>query len=280
MSHALVIVTGASRGFGAALAVAFARALGDGRLTFVLLARDLVGLGATADAVRAAAAGATVLPRRLDLGDLDGLEAAWDAMLRDAAGAGPFDAAYLANNHGSLGEIHAVRDLASLGDLRRAVDMNVTSTVWITSAFLKFVRGGGGGGGGSGSGTPALAPPPARAAVVNVSSLAAIQPLAHSGVYCVGKAARDMLHAVVADEDVGEGGVRALNYAPGPMDTAMQVEIRASPHTHGPTRVFFEEMAAKGTYVDVHASAAKCVRVLMADRFKSGQHLDYYDDEP
>jgi sepiapterin reductase len=276
MSHALVIVTGASRGFGAALAVAFARVLGGERLTLLLLARDLAGLGATADAVRAAAAGATVLPRRLDLGDLDALEGAWDAVLRDAAGAGPFDAVYLANNHGSLGEIHAVRQLSSLGDLRRAVDMNVTATVWITSAFLKFVRGGGGGG----CGTPTLAPPPARAAVVNVSSLAAIQPLAHSGVYCVGKAARDMLHAVVADEEAGDGGVGALNYAPGPMDTAMQAEIRGCPHTHGPTREFFQEMAAKGTYVDTHASAAKCVRVLLAGRFKSGQHLDFYDDEP
>ena len=39
-----------------------------------------------------------------------------------------------------------------------------------------------------------------KADIINVSSLAAVQPFATWGVYCMGKAARDMAHANVAAE--------------------------------------------------------------------------------
>lgn len=48
--------------------------------------------------------------------------------------------------------------------------------------------------------------------VVNISSLCALQPFKGWGLYCSGKAARDMLCQVLAAE---EPSVRVLSYAPG-----------------------------------------------------------------
>jgi NAD(P)-dependent dehydrogenase (short-subunit alcohol dehydrogenase family) len=64
--------------------------------------------------------------------------------------------------------------------------------------------------------------------IVNISSLAAIQPFSTWGLYCTGKAARDMFFSTIAAEN-RNGTVSVLNYAPGPLDTDMQTEIRDAP---------------------------------------------------
>ena len=47
-----------------------------------------------------------------------------------------------------------------------------------------------------------------------------------------------MLYRVIAEENKSEGDtVRVLNYAPGPLDTEMQREIRESPSAHKETQV-------------------------------------------
>lgn len=51
-----------------------------------------------------------------------------------------------------------------------------------------------------------------RRCVVNVSSLCALQPFPSWVLYCTGKAARDMMFRVLAEE---EPDLRVLNYAPG-----------------------------------------------------------------
>lgn len=51
-----------------------------------------------------------------------------------------------------------------------------------------------------------------RRSVVNVSSLCALQPLPSWVLYCTGKAARDMMFRVLAEE---EPDLRVLNYSPG-----------------------------------------------------------------
>uniref|UniRef100_A0A8D2QDF3 Sepiapterin reductase n=1 Tax=Zonotrichia albicollis TaxID=44394 RepID=A0A8D2QDF3_ZONAL len=60
--------------------------------------------------------------------------------------------------------------------------------------------------------------------VVNISSLCALEPFPSWALYCSGKAARDMMFRVLALE---EPGVRVLNYAPGPLDTDMQLLARS-----------------------------------------------------
>lgn len=44
------------------------------------------------------------------------------------------------------------------------------------------------------------------------------------GLYGMAKAGRDMLHAIIALESTPQ--TKTLNYAPGPLDTEMQKEVR------------------------------------------------------
>lgn len=60
--------------------------------------------------------------------------------------------------------------------------------------------------------------------VVNISSLAAVKAFETWGIYCTNKAARDMFIRVIAEENKGNK-VKALNYAPGPMDTGILKNI-------------------------------------------------------
>ncbi|MBN8905636.1 MAG: SDR family oxidoreductase, partial [Rhodospirillales bacterium] len=63
--------------------------------------------------------------------------------------------------------------------------------------------------------------------IVNVSSGAAIRPLEGWSAYCSGKAGLHMLTRAIALE-TAEQGIRVFGFQPGPTDTDMQVQIRAS----------------------------------------------------
>lgn len=75
--------------------------------------------------------------------------------------------------------------------------------------------------------------------IVNVSTLAAIQAFPSFGIYCMAKAAREMFHKVLAEEQKStpENGIKVLNYAPGPLDTDMQTQIREGEQVDKATQV-------------------------------------------
>jgi sepiapterin reductase len=285
----VIIVSGASRGFGRACAVAFARAfsasapLGGGapQLSLALLGRDAAGLAATAAAVASAAPSARCVPLEADLSQLPSLSSCWAAVVAalDGGGGGgggaPWRRAVLINNAASAGHVGLLRDdaaggagalAATLDALSAELAFNVASPWALAALFAAELRRRGGG---------------AQGTVVNVSSLAAVAPFATMGSYSVCKAARDMLHRVLAEEERGSAdagyALRTLNYAPGPMDTALQAEFRAAPGLHGATRDFFSGMAAQGTWVDQDESAGVCAALVVGGRFDSGAHVDFYD---
>jgi sepiapterin reductase len=273
----IIFVTGASRGFGASVSVELSRAL-PADPTVVLFSRDVHALGHTRARVLAASPRATVLSVCADAGDAESLADAW----RTAVAGLPVDAVFaravLVHNAGDTAPLGYVRDLARAPDavsaLRAAFELNVTSPVLLSSLFLDFCASPRCAAAGAG------APPHA---FVNVSSLAAVQPFASMGIYSIGKAARDMLTSVVgvehADGSAGGVGVRvkALSYAPGPMDTALQAATRSNAALHPPTASFFNSLDEAGTWVDVDVSAAKCAGLIAADTFVTGAHIDYYD---
>lgn len=132
----------------------------------------------------------------------------------------------LVNNAGSLHPLGPVASFADAAALRQAMDLNVVAPAFLLARFLAGVPSGGA----------------VRAA--NISSLAAVQPVPTWGAYCAGKAGRDMVHAVAAAEAEEAGGdVRVINYAPGPLDTDMQGEIRASDAIAPALRGTFTDMA-------------------------------------
>ena len=73
--------------------------------------------------------------------------------------------------------------------------------------------------------------------------------------------------------------VYTLNYAPGPLDTDMQAELRSSSTLDSESREWFIKMKEDGKLVDCAASAEKCVRLALSESSPSGSHVDYFDKE-
>jgi len=111
------------------------------------------------------------------------------------------------HNAGALAPLSPLRQLDSLPDLTHAINLNVSSYVWLTSWFTALCRR---------HHCPAVAANLRRpATLVNVSSLAALEPFASMGVYSLGKAARDMATRVCAAEETElVRGVASLLTAP------------------------------------------------------------------
>lgn len=89
-----------------------------------------------------------------------------------------------------------------------------------------------------------------------------------------------MYHKVLAEEQKKSPSretVRVLNYAPGPLDTNMQKEIRENPLVDKPTQEYFVQMKENNQLVSPDASADKLVALLNSGNFESGAHVDYFE---
>ena len=193
----IIIVTGASRGIGAAAAIA----LGKAGATVVLAARDGKMAGDVAQTILAAGGKATA--RTVDVSDY----AAMTALVNETTGRyGKLDA--LINNAGVIEPIASVAD-SDPEIWARNVEINLTGAYYAIRAVLPGMIAAGGG------------------TIVNVSSGAAVRPLEGWSAYCSAKAGLHMLTRAVALENASNG-IRIFGFQPGTTDTGMQVLIRAS----------------------------------------------------
>jgi 3-oxoacyl-[acyl-carrier protein] reductase len=191
----VIIVTGGSRGIGAAAAVA----LGAAGATVMLAARD--GRRAADVAQRIVAAGGRASATACDMADY----AAVAALARETEGRfGGIDA--LINNAGVIEPIAMIAD-SDPAAWARNVQINLIGAYNPIRAVLPgMVRAGEG-------------------RIVNVSSGAAMRPLEGWSAYCSGKAGLAMLTRAIALENPG---IKVFGFQPGTTDTDMQVTIRAS----------------------------------------------------
>lgn len=98
---------------------------------------------------------------------------------------------------GSLGDVSRyVRSFTNKAEVDSYLSCNVSSCLCLTASILQAF--------------PQC--PGRRRTVVNISSLCAVQPFSSWVLYCTGKAARDMMFRVLAEE---EPDLRVLSYAPG-----------------------------------------------------------------
>jgi NAD(P)-dependent dehydrogenase (short-subunit alcohol dehydrogenase family) len=188
MSTQTVLITGASRGLGRALAVGLARA----GFALIIDARDAAALDAVAREVRAGGAAVTAIA-----GDVT--DPAHRAALGQAAeAAGRLDV--LVNNAGTLGAspLPALADYPP-DELRAAFEVNVIAPVALTQRLLPLLRTSGG-------------------AVLNITSDAAVAAYAGWGGYGAAKAALEQASNVLAAE---ETGLRVWWADPGDLRTDM-----------------------------------------------------------
>lgn len=193
MSNSTAIVTGASRGIGAALA---RRLAADGRHV-VLTARTEAGLMATEDAIHDAGGSATIAPLDLRNGDdIDKLAAA-------AASRWPDGVSLLVLNAATLGSLAPLAH-STPKEFQQVMELNVQAQWRLIRAFDPLLRR-------------------ARGTVVALTSSVGSRPTAYWGPYAASKAALEMLVATYAVE-MQNLGVNALIVDPGRTRTEMRAQ--------------------------------------------------------
>lgn len=195
MTGKTVLITGASRGIGAAAARAFA----DAGAKVVLLARNADKIGDLAGELGRD----TALAVPCDVSRYWEVQAAVDAAVNTF---GSLDV--MVNNAGviePIAHLHEVEPDA----WGQAIDVNLKGVFHGIRAVLPLMIDAGGG------------------TILNISSGAAHGPVEGWSQYCASKAGAYMLTRMADEEGRGKG-IRALGLSPGTVATDMQREIKAS----------------------------------------------------
>lgn len=194
MQGKVVVITGASRGIGAAAARVFVAA----GAKVALLARSADDIEALAREL-----GGDAVSVVCDVADPVSVDAAMAAVL---ARWGRIDV--LINNAGVIDPIARLAD-ADPVLWARAIDVNLKGVFFGIRAALPIMRAQGGG------------------TILTVSSGAAHTPLEGWSAYCASKAGAAMLTRAAHLEEAAQG-LRIMGLSPGTVATGMQVAIRAS----------------------------------------------------
>lgn len=251
----VAIVTGASRGLGAALA---AQLLAPARRLICIARSPNAALAAQAQA-----SGAALDYRLHDLADADAtarLAQALGETLREAAAVSPISRFVLVNNAGVIEPIGRIESLAA-APLARALQVNLAAAMLLTAAFLSATDAAG-----------------ADRRILNISSGAARHPLAGWSAYCSSKAALDMFTRCIAAEHAGRPGApRVCSLAPGVLDTGMQATIRTAAPADFPQVERFRKLAAEGALASPAQVAQRIVAYLEGDDFGAREIDDIRD---
>eukprot|EP00118_Oscarella_pearsei_P003184 m.13339 g.13339 ORF g.13339 m.13339 type:complete len:266 (+) comp24696_c0_seq1:1182-1979(+) len=259
-SHSsFLLITGASQGYGRSLAILFAQKFFEASpstVRIVLTARSADGLEETKQLIAKHAPGLDVSVLAGDFAQTNGGEGDLSEKLLRSVESKTYEQVILINNAGSLGNIAVpLSEQADLNHLQEYFLLNVGAPIVLTSNFLKVFH------------------QTQRKYVLNISSLCALVPFESLGLYCSGKAARDMAFRVLAKENAT---VRVLNWAPGPMGTAMTGKIIEEAYSED-IRKTYKGMAEQSKFVSTEESVLKLIGLLIKDEFESGSHIDIYD---
>ena len=300
-TKSLVVITGASKGIGRAIAIAIAEEVGASTqnnsssslatiisypLHIVLIARSLDKLQETANLVEKRGGGlVTTSCHEIDMSDLETLQEKLNCVLEPLSEQN-YDSCVLINNHGSVEPLGLASELSSMTELQQSINLNVTSCIWVSSQFTKMCM----------KDTSSSNDKSPLVRIVNISSICALDPFPTTSIYCAGKAGRDMFHNVLAKENSSksdanndsesDGGAlsnnekqryKVLNYAPGPCDTEMTDVLSDCPVLDGGLHEYFKTSKIENKLVRPEETAKKLASILTLDTFESGTHIDYYD---
>ena len=216
LDNQLALVTGASRGIGAATAIALAAAGAH----VVLTARTAKDLEAVEETIFAAGGSATIAP--LDLTQTDSI-----ARLASAVGERWQALDVLVLNAGMLGTLAAVPAIDPK-ELAQVLTLNVSAQVAMIQAFDAMLR---------------KAP---AAKVIGVTSSVGRNPRAYWGAYGASKAAFETLVEAYGDETSEISGIRTAILDPGATRTKMRARAYPgeAPESVKPPEVVAERIAA------------------------------------
>lgn len=236
MPERLTILTGHSRGLGAAIA---ARLLQPGHQVVGLSRR-----GSEALAALATERGATLEQWTVDLAEPLPAAQRLRGML---AGIEPdrFERVVLMNNAGAITPPAPLRD-SDLGALAATLRIDLEATLLLCAAFLDATRGWRG-----------------ERRILNISSGLGRRAMASSAAYCAAKAGMDHLtRSLALEEALVDNGARVMSLAPGVIDTDMQVQLRDADPRAFPDRERFVALQRDGQLTSADAAAARVLACL------------------
>jgi benzil reductase ((S)-benzoin forming) len=242
MKH-LIIITGASRGMG----LAMARQLCRPDVHLLGLSRQISG-----ELQEHARSTQTLVEQwPADLSQPYAVVerlTSWLATLK----ANEFSSATLINNAGMLGTLAPVETI-SAAELASGMAVNLVAPMQLTSAFLRET---------------AQWSCPRK--VMNISSGLAARAQAGSSMYCASKAGLDHFSRCVALEQAqAANGAHVVSVYPGVIDTDMQSDLRASDSRLFPARSRYVELKTAERLTSPDEAAARLLRYL--DRVDYGQ---------
>lgn len=255
MTQALSIVTGTSRGLGAALAE---QLLAPGA-TLVCIARHAHPTLAALAAQR----GATLEQWTLDLADAPAAAVRVRDWLRAQDGE-RYDSATLVNNAAVLTTI-APHEEADFAEQSRALRVGLEAPVLLGAAFLGATRGW-------------RARREGRCRLLNISSGLGRNAMASQANYCAVKAGMDhFTRAVALDQAHAPHPARVVSLAPGVIDTEMQVHLRGGAAERFPDRDRFVDLKSSGRLDSPARAAAKVLAYLQRSDFGDKPVADVRD---
>jgi NAD(P)-dependent dehydrogenase (short-subunit alcohol dehydrogenase family) len=241
-----VIVTGASRGIGAAVS----RWLGRAKAGVILTARSENALQRVADEVRQFGGTSEICA-----GDISDPKHC-DSLIRKALDRfHHLDA--LVNNAGIIEPLSSIAD-SDPEEWRRNMEVNLYGPYSLIKAAIPALRS-------------------RKGRIINISSGAAFHPIHSAGAYCVSKAALNQLNKIVAKE---EPNITCVAVRPGVVDTSMQERIRKNGPAVMPEDEISYYLTLKRDGVlkppDVPACSIAWLAI-SAPKELSGQFMDYDD---
>ena len=252
---AYLVITGASKGIGAKLAIETSRNFKAGSVV-VLLARSIEGLERTKSEILKLNDGVKVFPKTIDLTkppveDLKNLMAeTYDATVA-------FDLVMIIHNVGTIGDASKwARDINDYTELESYYSTNLHAPIILNNVWLEAVQAA------------------SKKFVVNITSKAAIVPIKSFAFYGPGKAAREMFFRILGEESKD---ILVLNYSPGPVETDMTVYAQqnaAADETSG----MFKTLRDTGTILTTEQTTKRFLEIVAKGNYKSGSRLDFYDE--
>lgn len=236
----LVIITGTTKGIGAALRD--------------VLAADKANLVITLS--RAADTTVSPVNVNLDLADLSAIEPTFarvTASIKDQH----FARAVLINNAGIVSPVGAFDQIAS-ADIGQNLVVNLAAPMVLVKLFALATRH--------------IA---AQRLIVNISSGAAKRAVAGWSAYCAAKAGLEMATRVAAIEAaLNDPTLSICSLAPGVVETAMQQLIRGTSEAEFPDVARFRAMKDDGVLRDAHDVARVIAILIVGDRLTNGGNFD------
>lgn len=236
MEKKIVILTGASRGLGLAMA---RQLLQSGHSLLTMSRKRSQELQDCAEQSNAA-----LTQWQINLNEAVLVSHKLQEWLQ-ALNSHPLRSISLINNAGVIPQIASLRDVQAR-DLSNALRVGLEACVLLTSAFLSATRDF-----------------QCQRRVLNISSGLGRRPMASQAAYCATKAGMDLFTRCVAlEESEQQNGARLCALAPGVIDTDMQVQMRAAQDSDFPDVERFRQLEKQDALSSPAAAAEKILAYL------------------